>query len=223
MIIDLNGLPGSGKSTVVNDFTQSNQQFELKGTEEFIKLSKLQKISLLRLLIDTKNRKFFFLIGKLGKKNTSTAKGIGRYERLIARLYSLYVFQLIQESQVEKKNYIFDEGIIQSLVPITLGFELDIEVLKKFSKLLVSIDFLFVHCEISETESFSRIVKRNRQTAAMDFLTNNELQTFLQTYALRLSEIREILCRKDHGNLWLDMQENPVFLSKQIEMVLKND
>lgn len=223
MIIDLYGLPGSGKSTVVDEFNRKYQIYEKKGTAEFIALSKMKKISLLKLLKNPPHRKFFYLLFKLCKKRECKNRDLGAYERFIAKLYSLYVFNLYHQARDEEQQFILDEGIIQSLVPITLGYQLERNALYSLIQLLDCDKMISVHCVIGPLECLSRIERRNRNTAAMDELDKDDLVTFIEQYTTRLDELKESFNHYTKKKVILDMTENPIKLVKQLEMVIEDD
>ena len=183
MVIELNGLPGSGKSYLAKELESSIKDCSLyaAGKEKRLRYKLLQKVgmffcwmaipkeSIKDLLRKYKNRK-----GKYtGRKN-------------FKQYLTLFLYQNLLYSQMtrKKKIYIFDEGIYQVLVSMASDFDLtdsEIEILAAFAERYNNNRIsVFYHAPIDVC--LESIIRRSRKDCPIDFLSKGRIEEMLADY-----------------------------------------
>lgn len=217
MIYECAGLPGSGKSTLIQALSErleienTKQRVKQIGTDSFGAVSnnsKLVKISvkIFRVIQPLKptNWHFFlicmrFFIKKL-KSNSDFNGYKSNYETFIAILYCTYLFD---EYRKNKDIIVSDEGLLQGLTSLALksdsGFE-DIIQLIQMQKYIKD-PITHIYCKLNFDEAINRIKLRNRKTAAFDQISVDKLTDYLQNH----KEMLESLISKDSFSKKIDV------------------
>lgn len=193
IVIDLFGFPGSGKSTLAfnlyNELRKNNYKVTMLNKNEYLKnvISKKKKLDYLRLFLPRNIYYYFKIVRKCVKniKNESLKIKIWKKIRLV----------LLHDQIYKKTNFdfiIIDQGIIQDFAEITLNNKdiLDSDIKNYITSFLGKNKIFFVNCNISLEETKSRIKKRNRKKYSFDFLSNKELDCFLNLEKQRIDLIQ---------------------------------
>lgn len=216
LIVELNGLPGCGKSTLQKDLA-SEYLIEKVGTSSFSGTNKIFKFKKIFLLFSSSNFNFFLKVRRVFSKQATT-RYLNTYERFIAYLYIIYLFDVYKNSSI---NIIIDEGLVQSLVALSIDCTIvESNLLELISFLKEEgINFKIVNCDISTEDSFSRHIKRGRRTAAIDFFSEGEFLEFIVRYDKRLEIIRACFRNMGFDNFSLNMTNSREVIVNNMESV----
>lgn len=175
MIVELFGLPGSGKTTFVSEFCKIQMDFKNYGTISFIGNSKYNKYKYVFLCFKPKIfLSLFLLIYSIsGKKSSIRVK---MKDRLISLLYVIYILDIVF---YKNEKFILDEGLVQALSAFYIGFDFKENILYIIKKMINRKKYVFCRCNLSFEESLNRMHNRNRKTANIDFMDRNELLKFM--------------------------------------------
>lgn len=203
MIVELYGLPGSGKSTLVSSFCDIKLDYKKYGTNTFIGNSKFNKFKYGILCLKPQNFLTLILLifSVAGKKSSFKIK---MKDRIISLLYVIYILDIVQ---TKNEKFILDEGLVQALSAFYIGFNFRENVLYHIKKLINKQNYVFCYCDISYEESLSRMHSRNRKSANIDFMDRTELLLFMEELSNKNRLIASILS-KDFSHLRIDMS-NP--------------
>lgn len=230
IILDLNGLPGCGKSTYAGELYEilNNQNIECEffNKNEYINgnNSKQKKIkSYIRLLIP----KNFIYIVKLCLKSLKTKKMYQRNMSVKDKIWKWLRVAIINDRvhNIAKKNddkiVIIDQGIVQDYVDYMLDKKIEENEIIKYEKIYKDLKdrIIIVNLSIEKNISVSRIHKRNREKYDVDKMPEEELKRFLTIYDMKLKMVRKIF-NKDFVNIEIDVNNKEEF-NKNIEKILK--
>ena len=181
MIIDLYGMPGSGKSTVCNYLEQN---LEFKNVKNWYIEKTIGKIIfhlyLYLFFLDKTSRKKYKEIMKI----IDNKKAYKNYINSNVNI-SLYIKYMLFDYYLERKNIkkiIIDEGIIHYSISLYVEFNLEKEKIMKIIELLKLNNVKYIGLKIDIEESKKNIKKRNRKRCPIDFLNDNELDKFLKKW-----------------------------------------
>lgn len=215
MIIEFNGLPGTGKTTVAKNLILF---LEEKGIpcyyNKFFKEIKIKRY--LSYLFDG-TIELYFLGRKFADKSSNNISGEKReIVKVFIGYYRLYRFFL-----KNKKNHvlIIDQGIIQALISI-LHIDLMVST-KELEKIFAflkrkGVTFLNVSCNTNVKLSVERIKNRNTFGGRLDRLDLVDLQHALENQAQNFESIRN--CCKNV----LGLQEILIDTSESLEKNVNN-
>lgn len=216
MIVELNGLPGCGKTTVKNLLINSiNTPKKSIGVSEysaecsgkikriFVKLKRFLSI------INPLHFKFSKKCIRLYFKSSANTEFMPKsfYEDLIAVSYIIYLYGEYKKNK--DKILVVDEGIIQVISSATTIKDMNKtyadDVIYDF--LALGKEYLFINCECSVSQSLERIKHRNRSSAAIDTLKGKYLINYLNKYNESLNKVRQkvIKNKKDSFKLQAEL------------------
>ena len=182
MIYELFGLPGSGKTTLGNNIEKN---LKIKNILEFYRNNLLGKIIFHIFL------KFFILNKELREKYneiTTVLEDKSKYVNNInaqikVDLYIKYIIFIYFIEKKVKKNILIDEGIIHYSIALYAEFNVEFNKLDKIVEILkINKTKKIFDLKCSKKTALLQIKKRNRQRAALDFLTNNDLDNLMERY-----------------------------------------
>lgn len=225
MIIECNGLPGCGKTTLTKELV-SNLNKEGKKTryvgvaqfrgknKGFLKLP----IFLNRIIIPINPKNLFFSFNAMTYiiKSWRQPNFFGKiYESYIAFLYCVYLFNIYRKYSTD--IVITDEGMIQALTSFSFYVKSDVEMMSKLLKITkkLKLKITFINCNITIKKTISRIELRNRHDSAIDELSNAQLTEFLQTFYEKLKFLRTEIQMSDSVNI--QMENTPQTLVRYIK------
>lgn len=224
LIIELNGLPGCGKSTVKQKIAAQNNEIKVIGVGEFrgenvSGFSKLLlKIS--RFLMQFLPANFGFyrkcrrLFAKPPVKEYCTSFF---YEDTIAIMYMVYLFHSYRN--FKSTILLADEGILQSIASACAVRGVSQASLVAVTEQLSTLDqnIIPVHCDCSIEESYRRIAARKRNDSAIDTLKGEQLTDYLCSYGEQLKVLREKLF--DHNvSIHIDMCQT---VDSQVDYIME--
>lgn len=184
MIIELFGLPGSGKSFYCNQLEQNNF---FKDIMKFYRENFFGKV-LLHLviefcLLDKKFKKIYKdIFNFINDNNVNVLSGKNDIELYVKYMIFIYFIEVNKK----KKNIIIDEGIVHYCMVLYAEYSVEME---KCIKILEYFDskkykdckkVYRVSCDI-ET-AIIRSKKRNRKRAPIDFIEGKQLYDILSRY-----------------------------------------
>jgi shikimate kinase len=198
MILELNGLPGCGKTTVKQEIVAENNDITVIGVAEF-RGKNVSGFSKLLLIISRffiqflpENFSFYRKCRRLFSNPSVARYGTSSfYEDTISIMYMVYLFHSYRKF---KGSYILtDEGILQSLASVCTEKNVSLPALEAVTEQLAALNnsIMLVHCDCNTEESYRRINVRNRNDSAIDKLKGEELAAYLCSYEQQLKVLRE--------------------------------
>lgn len=191
-IIEFNGLPGSGKSTITSKLKLIAEQnkwkvedsscFKKFGTSPYMVFLNHKCLALLPLLIRLKGLRIY------------NKKEIGQIIRFLnyVRSYECFI-----KMQPKSAVLLQDEGIIQALVSILFVDPIDgkYNVIRKiFNRLKgYGINWYQVNLDNDAQLSYERIIKRGTNLGRMDLMNEKELKASLNIQKETFSFIRNVV------------------------------
>lgn len=226
MIYECSGLPGSGKSTLVQELSNQLGSKKIKqvGTDSFWAVksnSRIMKITIkiyrvLQLLKPTNWRfvfiglRFFFGKAKVDDDSTDYSSS---YETFIALLYCVYLFD---EYKKNTDIIISDEGFLQALTSFSLKRDSGLEKINSlvYMQRYIKTPILHIYCKLSIDETINRLSLRNRKTSTFDEIPDTVLPNYLYRHKARM----ELLIAKDtfSGKIEVDMNKPTKEIIQQI-------
>lgn len=200
MIYECSGLPGSGKSTLVeelsNQLRKDNKKVKQIGTDSFWAVKNNNKImktiiKVGRILQPLKptNWKFSLICMQFFFKRTKPANVFSsyssNYETFIAVLYCIYLFDEYRRSD---DVIVSDEGLLQALTSLSLKSDSGLEEIINLvhMKQYIKTTSLQIHCKLSIDETINRLKLRNRTTSNFDQISGTNLSRYLEQHKSRL-------------------------------------
>lgn len=200
-IIEFNGLPGCGKSTlcdeIISDFNEKNI-ISLRDVINYNSSNSTKNfINLMKILFNYKLILFNLAVLKFSLSYGFDFNRLIFAARLIKLNGNLYYYS--------KKNpnliAILDEGYIQYITSIPHTIELNIsDDLKKMIKYIRSKhSFKFIHCEIDEETNYLRLFNRDNVARRFDSLSESELSETLMMKYRNIHTIRFLIDKEKDG------------------------
>lgn len=198
LIIEFNGIPGSGKTTLSNDLIA-----DLKDSENSIE-------SLKKLLKKPSKRNIRQLISFLIKIKPSSLKAgyyvlmdLFRNKKIdkdnLLRIYALIiVFDFYQKkgSKDLKEIIVADDGIIQQVISLYFGSELRLDqYLTKFIKYTKKRipNLIIININLNIDQTFNRLKKRNSNISRIQTVDEITALQILRVQENNFKEIRKII------------------------------
>jgi len=193
-LIELIGLPGAGKSTIVNSLIKNHDEYDtytgsIKVNWDIFCLFKLLFLIILHFPM------ILYII------SFSSFNKLPNNLKVLA--YHLKLFLFLQKKLKNSNFLIIDQGILQSLVSVVVDTKSEIGkfgyIILKFyikyyrKKLNIQIIFLFV--EIAT--SFKRIRIRNSKTTRFDYWDDHKVKSNLRKYQSILNYIYQVIPNED--------------------------
>lgn len=186
MIIEIFGLPGSGKTTFCQKYsTEKNLKDLMKFyRDSFFGRSLYYIFKYIYFLIPKINIKLKRIMEVLSKKNYTNCinKDISIKEYIIFMCFVYYC------ELKNKKNVIIDEGIIHYCMALHAEFGVEFDVLDEIInelKLEKNIKYIVLNCSVEKC--LSQMKKRNRMRSSIDFMDEGELELLLKKYEKALN------------------------------------
>lgn len=221
-MIEFNGLPGSGKTTIThyiskNYYENKLKLINLKNDDIYKKHIRLKSFRLLKnLLVPNRIYILIILIGFMHKNHSINVKNIYRGIHII-NLYNLY--KLINKSnESEDTYYLLDQGIIQEIISILY----DKKINKKSFKWLIKLikftysEFSIINSKVSVEESLIRIQSRISNTSRLDKLSEEKANKVLRVQYENFKILREIVHSLSVSNLDINTNESLSHNAKKI-------
>lgn len=212
MIIDIYGLPGSGKSTLslnIQKMISENADYYdvyFFNKNEYDTTNNISKNLWFYLKLIDGN--FWRMYNKISRKiirNKKIKHQKIKYKiRDAVRLSILYSFILSKVD--EEKIFIIDQGIIQDFIELLIKYGINEDyIIRDYLNMVLLPQIVFVFCDVCEEQCVERIRKRNRKDFDFDFLSDDELYTYFmkeQKYIKKIDELLadNVLTVKDNSN-----------------------
>lgn len=206
MVIEFNGLPGTGKTTVSHVLGQLLEASGIRCAYTYeLQESKLKRY--FSYLYDGS-----IVVAYLVKKIIDDIKP-ERPERnkmifLVVKYYRMY---LNYKKLCENEILIIDQGIVQALISIAYNDHITsskgVENLFRYLK-KKKITFLCVNCNTDSLLSFERIKKRNQKGGRLDVLDGQELVQILDLQKENFEMIRECIYKINGRDTSINIDTN---------------
>ena len=217
MIIEFNGLPGTGKSTVANEIEQLLPQ----GTPVFSRyVAKQSRVSgYISYLFDGSITLYFLSLAFAKKASSGNYKQKKKTAPLLVHFYRMY--RQFQAHEPKDAVLLIDQGVLQAFISIahehriTRTKELD-KIFRFLSK--KGISFAVVSCENNIPLSMERIVSRNTTGGRLDVCTESERKDILQAQAENFELVRQhaTLIAPNTSTVFIDTENTPSDNAKKI-------
>lgn len=188
--IELFGVPGSGKSFYTKKIASESKLLSyIDFSNNFINKICFKAFVRLRLssIIEPKASKQVFKLYSPYKKKKNIFGFKDRFNldvKLETYLQQLIYVYHVQKKLIKKnKKMVFDEGILHRIIAIESEFGVPHSVSITALRYLTSnfdVEYLFIHCDCKT--ACSRVVDRNRNQTALDFLRGKNLEKFIDSY-----------------------------------------
>ena len=224
MILELNGLPGCGKSTVKQEIAVQNNEIKVIGVAEF----RGENVSgFFKLLLKIKRFCIQFLPQNFGFyckcrrlfANSPVKESCTSffYEDMIAIMYMVYLYHSYRN--FKGIFLLADEGILQSLASVCVAKNVSLAALDEVTGQLYKLNnsMMLVHCDCSIEEAYRRITARNRNDSAIDNLKGEQLKDYLCSYEKQLKVLRKKIFDKNI-NIHIDMCQT---VGSQVSLILE--
>lgn len=231
LIIEFNGLPGSGKTTLsshIADYLNKNN-IRCLLYQDYLKLnsrkSKVLKVSnFLFELMKPSNWPFIYY-------STSFLKSAGLWSRdRISRLRSMFYMYMNIKKLIKKESIdviIIDQGVIQTIISILFLKNLSCEeqvnkILECLSETITKFCIINVHVDVDLVSQ--RIVKRQKMSSRIDRMNEEEARDYLLANSRNFNKIRKIISEINiqHLNIdtFLDVKKNSRIITDWIFKLL---
>lgn len=213
MIVECNGLPGCGKTTLVEEVSKKLSDMGIlhtvAGVNAFRYGNKIKRVvSLLNYSI--------VWTALSSRKGTESLSFLSFKERLITLMYLHY---LITEYDRARCLIVSDEGIVQTLATVSSFTDTETKDTKAAKNLLRSERVLELNCDLSIHDSIKRIADRQRHDSAIDSMQGDALAGYLSQHSERLQSLRRI-CTNSYE---LDMKRNVRDLVAEVSKILEEN
>ncbi len=213
MIVECNGLPGCGKTTLVEEMSKKLSDMGIlhtvAGVNTFRYGNKIKRV------VSLLNRSIVWT-ALSSKKGTESLFFLSFKERLITLMYLHY---LITEYTRAGCLIVSDEGIVQTLATVSSFTDTETKDTKAAKDLLRSEKLLELNCELSIHDSIKRIADRKRNDSAIDSLQGDALVNYLSHHDDRLQSLRKI-CTYSYA---LDMKKSVGDLVAEVTKMLEEN
>ena len=215
MIVECNGLPGCGKTTLIkvlsDELNSRNIPHTVVGVESFRKNRQGSSgfIFKIRRFLKFFRSEYLSLIcshSKIPGTSFLNAK-----EKLITLLYLTYI-----ENEYSKPHNIIlaDEGMIQTLSTAMLFSGKETGRYVAAAGIMKNPEFLAINSNIDKNEAEKRFSSRERMNSAVDRLSGRELEAYYDEYKKQLERVRNMAV----SVLDIDMSQAPEEAVKRILM-----
>ncbi|MFT0650353.1 hypothetical protein ACMEOK_14455 [Lactiplantibacillus plantarum] len=212
MIIDIAGLPASGKSYFASYFCKTFNSISRGKIIDFIQID---RTTLLGKILHTLFNCFSFFfpfqhqtkkyLAEFTKKRPKYNKAhtLTFFTNRISYIYYIYLI-----FRIFKLNIIINEGISQVLVTFAVEYNIDEESFRKIVSNILNdlekVNVTFCVFDISVEKDLKSFKDRNRHVTAIDELKGKELRSFIESYKtflnIYLTEFHYVKLSRDHSN-----------------------
>lgn len=220
IIIEFNGLPATGKTTIANTLVPLLEEDGIQCARLFFK-HRWQKNGRTVFL----SPKLFRLLFLLNRFADSIKPRRNRFTHIMGEMYHYRSYRDFLHDHKDKRVFIVDQGLIQSIISIAHTDRiLDEGALKKVVSYYSAnnIEFICVNCKVDPGLSFERIRNRPDNTARMHQIPHEQLLYAMRMQADNFDMVRR--CFADKLNLIvvnidteLDPSENARIIYKAIK------
>lgn len=199
MIVELFGLPGSGKTYIATNLINELKEKNIKAinmTEHMnntFKGKAKKRLLLYVIQLGIIGKKIREEIINMLPKNETWVSKFGIYESSNYPINMMVLNLLVQKMKRDDMVYIYDEGVVHSIVKMVADFELDNSVTKKLTEYVIetisSSGGIVVYNMATVETCFLSIKKRNRHVCTFDELSGEKLNKILNDYKANCDEI----------------------------------
>lgn len=225
IIVECNGLPGCGKSTLISalaykleenkiavqtsgvaTFRAQDKNFFVKNTVKLLRMSSILNNDSFKLFHEVRSERI-----AAGKRTTLDR------ESLILIAYLQYLRNAYKKGS---GIVLADEGIVQTITAL-FQFCRNRELLaERYLGGCEKKELMIVNCLIRQQETEKRICKRNRHDSSIDELSGSELKDYLADYDAFLSRNRALLnCRQINIDMEESIEDGVEVLYREMRMV----
>ena len=193
MIVECNGLPGCGKTTLIkalsNELKARNIRHTVVGVEYFRNNRYGSSGFIFKICRFINLFRFEYLSVILSHKKIPGTSFLNAKEKLITLMYLKYI-----ENEYTKPHNIIlaDEGMIQTLSTVMLFSETKAGRFRSTIDIMKNPAFFAINCNIDNNEAKKRFYSRKRRNAAVDKLSDEELEAYFFEYKKRLDIVRNM-------------------------------
>jgi len=217
IIIEFNGLPGSGKTTVAKHLLGILRQKEIRAENIDNIKKKLKKDNKYWYLKHT-NLKDIIIIIHLIFLLIKTKPFQKKRIRYIKTMYLLYLIYNKKLKNVEYDIIVVDQGIVQAVISF---YYLDGLSNNSYKKVLLRLlnnlyqQLLIINCSIDPVNTMNRIAERDNNERRFDNMTYDDLEKNIQTQVHMFNQLRSSQL-ENFNKIELNMDNNPAINSETI-------
>ena len=209
VIIEFNGLPATGKTTIANALVEKLQQDNIPCIRNFIRF-KWQRNGRTVLL----SPRLLLLLFRLHRFANGIKPRKNRITHILGEMFHCRSYMDFLRTTKEKKVLVVDQGLIQSIISIA---NLDkIEDKASLNKIVDfykknKIAFISVDCVVDPQLSYERIKDRPDNTARMHRVPRNELLNAMKRQADNFAIVRDCFSQKlSIKTISIDTESDPI-------------
>ena len=213
IIIELNGLPGTGKTTIAKQLAEQMSQLQYDCHFSYYAYPWQRNFRDVSILLNSKNLRLFSALRKYAKTFPSAA---GRLSSVIATLRYFRMYRDFLNREKGKLVLIVDQGIVQGMLSIahqnaiTSG-----EPLLDVVRMMVnSCSFIRIDCLCDVELSQQRIKQRHSQSGRLDVMEISEQLETLQTQKSNLDCLRSVFSTCASASILIDTSFPPAESAK---------
>ena len=201
MMVDFVGLPGCGKSFMTEKLQQrlSEKGFVVHNLSRNRKTSIACKILFKLAALFLYVSPYYYRKKKMILEKIGDAETIPYESNFFIKEKKKIVKDLILNSFVHnafdspKKIFLNDEGIVHKVLYMTIFFKIPLNSMMEIFEILRTKPLtFFIKCSVEQ--SFASIKERNRKDCPMDFLNNDELLFFLNSFLKKINLMQKMIC-----------------------------
>ena len=221
VIIEFNGLPATGKTTIANALAPLLEEDGIQCARHFLK-HRWQKNGW-TVFLSPKLFRLFFLLKRFAD---SIQPRRNRLTHIMGEMYHYRSYRDFLHDHKDKRVLLVDQGLIQSIISIAhTDIILDEGTLKKVVSYYSAnnIEFICVNCMVDPNLSFERIRNRPDNTARMHQIPHEQLLHAMRMQAVNFDMVRR--CFADRLNakvVNIDTQLDPSENARRIYNAIKN-
>lgn len=205
MIIELFGLPGSGKSTICQKIAQKNDIINimdkyLNSVTGKIKMHLFWKFFILNKNLRVKYNEMHELVKRNSNNIFNSQIGIDKYLKFM--LFAYHIGNINKE-----KNVIFDEGIAHYCLALNAEFDVDITILQRLSVIMETNNRMSIGVNVDIDTVKKQIKSRDRHATMIDELEGQKLDMLLHRYQVGYEMLIQNYDSFDRDNLINEVQK----------------
>ena len=201
MIVELCGVPGCGKTTVVEELRRKKN------------ISFITRKELLKTQKHTYIDHFLFYFNRTGRSREQLS-AILRYARNYDHRTRKYIYKLLEMAEAveqnEEKDMILDEGVMQLITSVPFDEGIKDGTLDEVKGILTDIilkKYYLVYCDLAPEKASERIVRRGRRDDRYRTAGDDRRVALLKAKKDNLEYVREYMSDRLAGTLILNMED----------------